>query len=55
MNFKKFKNFFQNLQNKNVYVGFSGGADSRFIIEVAKYFQMPLIKNGVCMRSVFSF
>lgn len=39
MNFQKFKNFFQNLQNKNVYVGFSGGADSRFIIEIAKHFQ----------------
>ena len=39
MNLNKFKNFFKNLQNKNVYIGFSGGSDSRLILEIAKYFQ----------------
>lgn len=39
MNFKDFQSFFQELRNKNIYVGFSGGADSRLILEIAKHFQ----------------
>lgn len=39
MKLKDFDSFFKNLKNKNVYVGFSGGADSRLILELSFYFR----------------
>lgn len=39
MNIKSFDSFFSKLKHKNVYVGFSGGADSRAIIELANSFR----------------
>lgn len=39
MKLQDFDSFFKNLKNKNIYVGFSGGADSRLILELSSYFK----------------
>lgn len=39
INFQDFESFFRLLKNKNVYVSFSGGADSSLVLEISLYFK----------------